>query len=278
MSALAIPAATFTTYFANVIDGQGQREIARLEGVEPSTIHRRIVKCEGLRDCPEWDAIFDALAPAYRAAPGSPITPNAVACALGLSCTDILDRFADCKPDLERRGSDLVCGAFEKAAIVVDGALVYTMAHKMALAFIAFGFVTMHGKPNGAVRRYRLTAKGRPVATSPDGQPTFASAPVPNQMALTAYMRRGQSLVTPAHLASAQSYAELHSLRGGVTGDEYALITSKMPPRLVRVLDAVCGENEGFEAVEARENLPARSCKVLVVAALEVFSQVSDAA
>lgn len=90
--------------------------------------------------------------------------------------------------------------------------------------------------------------------------------------------RKGQRLVTADHLRAAQAFEVIYNTRQGFNAGTYAAICKALPPRLVQVLDEVCGKRTGLEALEARMKLPARSGKAVLAMALDAFMHAGVAA
>lgn len=286
---LAVSPLALAAYLQNVVDGRPMREIARDFACEPSTILRRIRKCEELRDHPEWESILSALEE-HRAEADAPPRGlperRTVLAALGLTAGQARGSFAKELHILRHPSALVLVGEAPRAAITESGEVKGNMPRAVVLAALAFGWLAPHGGSAGRVRKFRITEAAIEAIYEPqmlppaegEEKPRGAAkyGPMPNP--IEALLRRNQDLITVDHLRTAQRFQLVYLHRESTTADTYAEIARALPPRLLMALDEVCGKGTGFEALEGKMKLPARSAKAIVALALEAVAHTGVAA
>ncbi|MQQ09089.1 hypothetical protein GFB49_11540 [Epibacterium sp. SM1979] len=243
------------------------RQIAAQDGCQPSTVLRRIRRVEDLRDIPEWDHILSAVEDhlgTEQSPDFSKIDRQTVLTALNLTARRVEREFKGAFEALADLDCFLLCGDFPKAAVIHGEKTVGSMPRVVLLAALAFGWLTLLAGSTDKMRCYK------PTTAAPGC--TQMLAQIPQFSALEVLHKRNPELVTIEHLSTGKSFQVAYLMRGATTGETYRKTTAHIPPRLLCILEEVCGKGAGFEAVERKMNLPARSAKVLAVAALEVFA------
>jgi hypothetical protein len=189
---------------------------------------------------------------------------------------------------LRQPSAMVLAGDAPRAAITVDGEVKGSLARPVVLAAIAFGWLEPVGAGGGRVRKFRAGATAIEAAYQPQMMPPevdgadsparrqykFGHAPNP----IEALLRREQDLMTVEHLRIAHRFQLVYLHRETATAEDYAAIARAVPPRLLRVLDEVCGRGTGFQTLERKMKLPARSAKAIVALALEAVDHAGVAA
>lgn len=289
MTGLAIAPKALSSYLQNVVDGRSMREIAAPEGCEPSTVLRRIRKVEELRDHPEWEKLLAALEESRTnaSAPAEPAVSRAtILAALGLTAEQTASEFAATLHVLSRSDGLLLAGDMPAAAVTAAGETKTSLRRDVVLAALAFGWLTPIGPTGGKVRQFKSTDTAiecvrAEIAAHPAPSPerrAFLPAPVQRSTPIEALLRQKQDLITLDHLRTARDFQMIYLAREAATADAYAAIMQSLPPRLLTALEEVCGKGTGFEALERKMKLPARSGKAVVAVALEVLAHAERAA
>ncbi|MBT8169891.1 DUF6456 domain-containing protein [Falsiruegeria litorea] len=285
MSALAIPANFISDYFSNVSNGQSMREIAVPTGVQPSTVLRRIRRCEELRDHPEWDAIFAALEAVWETSDQfGPVTVTRefVAAALSLTLEEIRTDFAGVMHVLSRRGASIVAGDVPVCAVCAEGEQKTTLRRPVLLAALAFGWVKSACSGSRTVRKFEPTGAaieavpGAVVRDTSNGQIRhtgpyrYSFNPSPLEALLR---RKGQNLITRDHVRFAEDFEAVYSTREGATADVFATLSRELPESGLTLLVEVCGNRTGLEDTERMLGLPARSAKAVLAFVLDSYAR-----
>ncbi|MEM7724337.1 MAG: hypothetical protein AAF376_18480 [Pseudomonadota bacterium] len=279
MGDLFLPPATLHSYLLNVVDGESMRHIARRLDTEPSTVSRRIRRCEDARDNPDFDAIFAALeAHALTFGEGQAPEPDRgfVLAALGLETVHFLLEFQRVHQYLNQPSVVLCMGDMPVAVILRDGAgggPLATLDRSIGLAALAFGWLQAAGG-TAAARKFQLTFAACSDPTLDVGDLSVAR---PTSSTCERLHQRCGGLVTRPHLDAARAYQRLFIARDGARSGDYDRVTATLPPILVKTLDQVCGQDQRIEDLESDLCIPGRSGKVLLVAALDAFIHLGGA-
>jgi len=282
MTGLAISPEALSAYLQNVVDGRSMREIARPIGCEPSTVMRRIAKCEELREHPEWEALLLALEKERLTATppaDDEITRATILKALGLTADQVASEFASVIHILRRSDGLLLAGDMPSAAATASGETKGTLRRVVALAALAFGWLSPIGSAGGRVRQFKATeaaieCAGLEVPCTVPVSPRAPRAKLPalvRSSPIEALYRTKQDLITVSHLRLAREFQMVYFARQNMTADAYRAIERCIPPRMLTALEEVCGKGTGFEALERMMRLPARSGKAVVAMALEAL-------
>lgn len=287
MSQLAIPPLTLSAYLQNVVCGRSMREIAASLDCEPSTVLRRIRRCEELRDHPEWETVLEALEGYRENWPEKfLIGRKHILAALGLTAGEVSAAFAPHLPLLHMPGTTILVGDFPTAAIMHRDEVKAKVDRNLSLAALAFGWIAVKDTGTGKVRKFEPTPGVRDILTPEIDHPGPEPKPggrrkryCPEDSPIVTLMRRkDQQLVTADHLRAAQAFEAIYNTRTGFNAETYKAICKALPPRLVTVLDEVCGKHTGLETLESHMKLPARSGKAVLAMALDAFMHAGLAA
>lgn len=158
-------------YLDHVSTGTALRELARREGLAPSTVMRQVRQCEQRRDDPLVDAAFEALRRAAGSSPDPEDTMTAQTrpetlppdpATLAAEARRVLRRLA------EPGALMAVSAEMPRAVVLRDGAdgrsvRLCTLARGVALAFAVNDWIaTAEGAGQGGrIAAYRITAAGR---------------------------------------------------------------------------------------------------------------------
>jgi len=292
MSNLGFPKHCIDAYLAHVIDGKSLGFLAGQDGGHRSTHLRRVRRIEELRDNPEWDAIVTRLTE-HRLARGGEVSGavsrDTVCAALSMTLGDLHADFSRAAQMLCRREYYLLAGDVPRAAIGSPDGVRGHVSREVALAAIALGWIVSAGRSSGRARKY-VAAKtitecfAPPSFTQDEPKLPLAvrsgrirySAPLNPLEALS--NRKGQTLVTVDHLRLGQEFHEIYTLRESAMAVAFDQITQALPPRIMQILTEVCGKHTGFEEVEQRMSLPARSAKAVIAFALDSYGHARNAA
>lgn len=275
-------------YLRHVVYGEEQREIARRVGVNVSNVCRHVQRIEGLREdpeFPEWGEVLDALE-AWLIAnhdtfPEAGMSHSAVISAFGTSLDELERTFTGSASPASWRGAIVVSASDAPFATVLHlgKPTGFRFARGQVLAAFALGILL----PNGGhklLRTFKVARDARfEVATAGDidepGERVRAAghearrARTVDEFPVVKINRRNPELIGAADLRTAQEFALLWQMRGAEMAVIYDRLRDVLAPRLLRVLELVCGQRVGVELAEAEMGLPARSGKLLVSVALE---------
>lgn len=272
-------------YLRHVIYGEEQREIARRAGVNSSSVCRHVQRIEALREAdatPEWGEVLDALEAwtlaTYAEFPEAGITASCVLDAFGTGIDDLRRTFTDAASPASWRGAIVVsCPDMPMAAVLHLGKPTgYRFPRGQVLAAFALGLV----RPNGGRKRLRTFELVRDARfeVEPEGLAPMDCAPLAqegrrappiDEFPVVKINRRNPELIGAEDLRTAREFALLWQMRGAEMSAVYDRLRKALAPRLLRILELVCGQCVGVELAEAEMGLPARSGKVLVSVALE---------
>lgn len=282
MNGLAISRDALSSYLQNILQGRSMRQIATPLGCPPSTVLRRIRRVEDLRDIPEWERVLSALEDHLSTVEDpdfASIDRRTILTALRLTAKQVEREFRDIIAPMSIPDCFLLAGDMPTAAVMLDGEVKGTLPHVVLMASLAFGWLTPLQTGSPRLRRFKLTDAAMECTmgdclepTAPNEARVRAAAHISKQSALEVLRKRDNGLVTDDHLHTAKTFQMAYLLRGSCALDTYQALTGHVPPRLLGILEEICGKGTGFEAAEQKLKLPARSAKVLAVAALEVFS------
>ena len=262
---LAISPVALETYLAHVADGIGQRELARLRGINPSSVNRAVARCEELRDLPEWDELLGILQSARLApdSPGGAVLPRNAGAAEILAAiaadTDPLAEVARLTAALAG-GAHVVTGPGLPVAVVVAAGdvRVGAMSRRAVLAAVLLGWFRC-ARQGDKLSRYALTQRGA-VALSEAGA---APATLPAALSVAADLARNTDHVATAHwFPGAWSPADADAA--------LAHLRAAMPSSLYQALAGVCGEGRRIGDVEKSLGLAPRTGRGVIAAALAV--------
>ncbi len=286
MTELFLSPFALQAYFENVLFGKTMRAIAKIQGCNPSTALIRIRKVEDARDIPELDdliARIEAYVSGQPIPPRGPMLRETVLAALGVDVRDLAQSITKVIPVLSRSDAVVLSGDAPRAAIFSQGKAGESLSREEFLAAVALGWLDITGPTDRRVRRFKLTlqAEEATVLLNSNAVELIKTAPKERPARrmrmhcvgpLEACVRRsGQALITAQHIKTKEHFQALYLGRNSVDPGAYEAIRKALPPRMMIVLEEVCGKNTGFEAVEKGMEIPARSAKVLVAAALEAL-------
>lgn len=272
-------------YFENVLFGKSMRDIGKLQGRNASTVLKRIRLVENARDIPEFDDLIgriEAFIMGQSIPPRHPVSREFLLEVLGLDARALSVVMAKAIPALSRSDAVVLSGDAPRAAIYANGSSGESLSRKDFLAAVAFGWLEITGPTDRRVRRFKLTMRAEEATISLDSVKGILSGevlkekPAARQMRwaqfcpLASCMQRSkQTLITDKHLKIKERFQSIYMIRNAVDPGAYEAIRAALPPRLMIILEEVCGKGTGFEEVEKGMEIPARSAKVLVAAALE---------
>jgi hypothetical protein len=156
-------------YLDHTATGTALRELARRDGVSPSTVMRQVRHCEQRRDDPLVDAAFEALRRAAglsssteddMTAPTRPETLPADPATLAAEARRVLRRLA------EPGAIMAVSGELPRAVVLREEAggsqtRLCTLARSIAQAFAVNDWIAAASQPGARLVAYRITAAGR---------------------------------------------------------------------------------------------------------------------
>ncbi|PYG32399.1 DUF6456 domain-containing protein [Pelagimonas varians] len=274
-------------YFENVLFGQSMRAIGTAQGCAPSNVLRsRIRVVENARDVPEFDDLIQRLETfilSQPMPPRGPVSRELVLRALGLDARKFSVTIAKVIPVLSKSDAIVLSGDAPRAAILAKNVAGESLSREEFLAAVAFGWLEVAGPTDRRIRRFKLTLRAEEATVSLDSVKGLLANEKPQERParkmgwshscpLEACSRRsGQTLITDKHVKTKGRFQSIYLTRNAVDPGAYAAISDALPPRLMTVLEEVCGKNTGFEVVEKGMGIPARSAKVLVAAALETL-------
>ncbi|WP_282129375.1 winged helix-turn-helix domain-containing protein [Roseobacter litoralis] len=278
MSNSALTPEILNDHLSHIVTGLSMREIARRAGVPASTVTRRLNKVEELRSHPDWDGVITALEGHYQRAPVTNPGRDFIAAALNTSVARVSADFSQIVPLAMARAAVFMIGEFENAALTKPNRPPLPFSRNSALAGLAFGWLEASGTTNGPVRTFKHTptiveCTNPPEHTkqvTPKHRPGRYSENEPPVEAL--FRRRDQTLITADHVRLSQDFHEVYVMRESLGAPVYDRVSSGLPPRMLNLLNEICGKRIGFEATEKSMNLPARSAKALISFALDCFA------
>lgn len=264
----SVPADFLADYLAHVAIGRMQSEIAAQRGLNKSTICRRIVKIENLRDLPAWDAVLSELQKAIFA-PFDPLQLSGLtveAAALHLAGGDPAALILDHGPALLSKGARIgTADGMERAVIMSGaGAQLDTMPRGLALAAVLLGWV----QPGPMVGRVCMLqpVRGFLAALRLIGAHHKALSLVENDA-------DGGGLIGKAESAQAHVFARAYAANGA----DLASLRRALPGKMFEALALVYGKGGTLGQLERALKLPARSGRVFLAAALSALAHRAQA-
>ncbi|MEP1612678.1 MAG: DUF6456 domain-containing protein [Roseobacter sp.] len=206
-----------------------------------------------------------------------------IAAALGVTLDEVHNGFA-------KISKQLVLGGFVAAGDMGNAVVIYSnrkpepIKRNIVLAGLSFGWISPLGSQSGQVRKFagsetlmQCTAKPKSfesaqVKSREKYRPAQIKSPIE-----TLFRRKDQNFITPEHLTAANDFREIYAFRESVTAEDYKRISSILPVRVLQILIEICGDLKGFETVEKEMGLPARSAKVMISFALDVYRHAKSA-
>lgn len=281
MSVGALPT-SIGYYLDHVSNGIPMRTIAGRTGRAASVVCRGVRRAEDLREIPEWDEIIGRLEKRQRDRNAGEITATGVMDALGVRRDELLAAFiAPGAPVADPAAEVVTAAKLEFAVVMVGGEAVGRIPRRVALGAIALGWLRCTS-PNGARARSFVPVRSmvdetlrppaaRRAAPGPQAAPGLAGSSAA-ELAVVRLHRQYPHLVDNRLRDAGQAFADMWAFRDGPTRASYDALRAAVPPRLLTVLEQICGERMGVEVMEKSMGLPARSGKVLIAAALEAAS------
>ncbi len=286
MTQLFLSPFALQAYFENVLFGKTMRAIAKIQSCNASTVLNRIRKVEDARDVPELDdliARIEAYISGQPIPPRGPMLRETVLAALGVNPRELAQSITKVIPVLSRSDAVVLSGDAPRAAIFSQDIARESLLREVFLAAVAFGWLVVTGPTDRRVRRFKLTLRAEEATVFLNSNAGELVKEAPKEKParrmrmhcvgpLEACVRRtAQSLITEQHIQIKERFQALYLGRNSVDPGAYEAIRKALPPRMMNVLEEVCGKSTGFEAVEKGMEIPARSAKVLVAAALETL-------